>query len=409
MTLPDGQTLVDVRAAAQPSPYTTYDVDIAENFEKVESNLNQQQNQLNYLQQADIGLAADAINNIPNLIVNGSFLTALCSPNDESGATTPVIPLSNPAGIKQVRWADCWFVDEDSVDALDVQSVEIDVPPSAGLWFDPENGIRIKRGTGSGTHTGVIFQRIDLHTDLRNLRGKSITIGVNYTAMSDNEFHIEVDDGVTVSDNSSVAPPHAPLGTNTSRHIHVVDSAATKLTLRIVLDVEAPVADADALVINQVYARPGASPINLPVNEGASPTPRDLYVAAMYSRYFIWGENGTQVFAVAGAVQGGVDTYQTALPLDIPIINDGSNTQVGTFSVSGAGYLTDVLSLAVPPALTLTDLRPPSVNREIGDSQTDRGLYYAAHLALTRTPDILPDFGFTATRMGVGVSVIPDP
>ena len=416
MTLPNGDVLHDMRVAANPSPYTVYDVDLAENFEKIDTNFGLQELKLAQLAQADVGLAADAVGNISNMLVNGNFKLAFCSPLDESGAVGAVPPLSNPAGIKLVQWCDCWWVDEDAVDALDVQTVDIPAPPGPGEWFDPEEGLVLKRGSGSGVYTGAVFQRVDLHTDLDNLRGRTVTLGVLYNAVTDDEFYLEIDDGVTTSDNSLVVGGPSPAGLGgQSRLTHTVDALASKLTVKIVLQVDAPALDADALVIVQAYMRAGVAPVQLPVAAPPADTARDMFVAQMFTKFMSWGEGAANPMCLPSTLYTitGLEHFTDVTKWDVPLINDGANTQIGTFYTTVFTLIPgDPRDLSLPgivgPTMTLFAARRTMMNKVSGDLIASSGFYSAGRLAIARAPLILPEFGFVADDLSVFVNVIPD-
>lgn len=413
MTLPNGDVLVDVRVSTQGSPYVTYDVDIFENFSKVETNINLLQSTLNFIQQAGEVNAADAVNNIPNLLVNGEFNLSVCAPEDEDASSGQVmVPTQAASGEKLVRWADAWFVDEDAVDALDVQSLNLDTGPDSGDWQDPYNGIVLKRGTtASGVFTGMVYQRVDLFADLQNLRNKTIQLGVRYTAATDNEFYLYVDDGVTQSDNNVAGSDPSPAGSGTSRLDHTVDANATKLTIGIVLMVDAPADDLDALVIHQAYCRVGVGTFALPVGSPPAQTARDLVCAQMLSRQI----RMDNVLVGSAKDASGYEDAVMAFPLDVPILNLGTGVTQATAYIAGstgtdqryAGTLTN------PPAWSLTHLRRPWLNRASGDSMSTSGYYHGVQVLFRRVagdPALsgVAD-GFQADTMGVAVSVIPAP
>jgi len=425
MTLPySGASIKDVRASENTSPYTDYDVDIKQNFDKVEAEFIQVKTLTDAIAASGQVDASDAVNNVPNLLINGRFNLSLNAPRDENATSgIPSISTENAAGDKVVRWADCWFVREDSPDALDVVSLDLGSSPTGAEWDDPLDGVEFRRGTGSALYTGRMYQRLDLHYDLVNMRNKQLNVVAQYTSVTDDEFYIEVDDGVSVTNNQLQTGGPSPAATSgLSRHSHTISDNATKLTVAIVLQAEAPVTTADSLKILQVFARIGVGTLTLPATSPPMQIARDAWVAQQYSRIFEFGEGASDLFILSGSMEDpstGDEQASFDLPLNPPIINDGINTLLDSFVSVGDTDSRAIGALVTPPDWKLVDLRRPWLNRSNTTGIGDSGYYNLIRCNLSRlgasdfvhplSGSARSNAGFTAELFGCAVAVIPEP
>lgn len=354
---------------------------------------------------SSIAATVDAIANIPNLCVNGDFRTTFCGPRTRTSNYAATVPVLNGThGTELVQWADCWYVKPDQVDALLVENT--DSTYGTGIVPDPFlDGIRISQGAAVGSpYTGVVFQRLDYFYDLTLMRDRSMVFSVRYTAATANEFHLEVDDGVAVSSSSLNS-----LGSATLRVAHTIDSAATKLVVRIVLDKDA-VTGANALMIHFAHARLGVAYASLTAQTPPPKQPFEMWLAQMFT---FTAEYNSAFFPEVWdnvATSNCHEIIQLRVPFVIP---DSDDYEAGIYLAPAGVDPRDIGVLAAPPTLSFTQIRRYGPNYQTAPTPlVFSALCEKAIIKLVRTmpPDVLinPITGFYTDEMVAMARIIPN-
>lgn len=370
--------------------------------------------------------AADAVANIDNLCINGDFVSSLCGPENNDVPWLDAIPDFNGThDTYQVKWADAWFFKPDVIDGLDVQTVDVDTVDiggtgaSAGIYpgLLRKMIIMASGGTGgTGAATGVIFQRLDYFYDLERFKGRLLQFAVLYEATRNNEFHLEIDDGVNVTSNVGES---RPAGTASSVVRHIVDPNATKLTLRIVLDLNAFSDQNQALKIVRAYGKLGTGLINL---SGATPPQKlfiDYYCAKLMA--FDWIMEEARFGAHAKSADGTLEYNQSRVMLQIPHLSGLANDRIEGQALAdiNTGEPADIAFITTAsPIFNMVQTKRHGPNYPTAPSDNVaaevQGLYEACVLTLERDlaggsdPSPSPSAGFYTDFLAYFSRVIPN-
>lgn len=401
---------------------TDYQSRLDQNFSFSEEALNVLDGRVQTLESASPANAADAINNIPNLIPNGDFQMALCCPNDPTASLSgqPSCPEKHPiTDVYQVKWADCWWwlddVQPGNVEVWNMDFTSGALTTQFHPGFDPAGVKVIESPTApapSAAKTGVLFTRLDYYHDLSLMRDKVIQFQVLYQATIDNSFYLEIDDGVTQSTNQALAGGPSPTGTGTSFVQHLVDTNATKLTVKIVFVEDAPAALANATHIQYAYARLGTGTgIAIPSRIPPQWVERDLIYSLMTHRIIefyrpSWAESSG----------GGTVSFITVeMPLGVPLVHHALAELVQNVYLAGdSGDARDMAKLASAPAWSLRRQNPmfPTLGKSLA-LRLAGAAYTHVIISMRRDtgtdPNPAPATGFYSDLMGCGFSTIPSP
>lgn len=363
---------------------TDYIVKMNQNNVAIEAAFTDDDGRITTLEAGTLGGAADAVANIENLCVNGDFLMGFCGADTKANAALITVINTNhhAAGIECVKYADGWFVYQDQADALAVESVDLNGVSAPGPW----GYLHVLPGVAAGSpYTGTIFQRLDNYYDLTSMKGKTLQFSVLYTAATDNEFYLEVDDGVAQTQSSN-----ALTGSNSQINVtHTINAAATKLTLKIVCIKDAVVAP-NALKIHYAHARLG---VNTPNLIGLTPPPMSSDEIIKCQLTSVNLEIINLNVAASIDLAGAVETYQNIYALRVPLLfTSDSDLVLTTIIPASGGDPRDVGALAVPPQFSLLQQHVWGPNCPRSPAAATMFTYEAVLLSITRTipPDVAP-------------------
>jgi len=362
-----------------------------------------QDTRISGLEQSSVGGDADAFQNIENLLHNGSFFMTQCGPEAENSAWASTIPVDN--GTQElVRWADGWFLECDSgVGDVIVENVDGTFVGVPCLKY----ALRLRTG-GTGLQTGTIYQRVDTWVDRREFRGKSVRFTIAYTAVALDEFLIEVDDGVDVTQSVST-----PAGSGQVTIQHACNTAATKLTVKIVF---LATAVTNNLQITYAHLRLGVRPVNL---IGYTPPPNIAVETArsgMIIRDVLY-----PTFRGSGPFTATSEIYLERVQFPEPLVTLSGTLADVEFGLYEAYDVLDVLNIgavagSIAPVLIQAKRYGVSCNNEPGgDLAADRVWYDALVWSIVRNtalgdPAIAPfSCGFSATTLMFMYRLIPTP
>lgn len=346
--------------------------------------------------------AQDAVNNVPNACCNGRFFNNFCEGDENLLSQMPVINENHMT--RRVVDADGWFIKPDFMDPSADQSTIIGVKNTTP-GDSAEGSIQITPGNMyayTGALTGTMFQRMDYYWPLEQIRNRNMSFWVNYTAPTTDEFYLEVDDGVTVTNTLAAPGGPSPDGTNTVFVSHLIDANASKLCVKIVLLKDArALGDPDApLQIHECYARFGSGTVILPTAVSPQVMARDLINSQLMARAFSYGADLSGVKWPAAIGPGGSNEVSKDIFLDIPIMFESAVdlvSEVDWFVSTGA----DERSLDNADTIVLT------TTGQLGWSNK------------TMSPSLMLDVersvgptdgssGFVADQVDIKVCVIPD-
>lgn len=385
---------------------TDYITNLNSNFTTIENVGTTQDVRIEGLEQANVGGDADAFQNIPNLLHNGSFIMSLCGPENEDDSYVADIP-DNDGTRELVRWADGWWLQcDEAVGDVVVESVDTMISGMSGL----RRALRLKAG-GSGVNTGKIYQRVDLWVDLRELKSKSVRFSVAYTAIGDDEFSITVDDGVETSTEDST-----PAGSGQVSVTHTVDANATKLTVYITFTLEAV---ANNLEISYAHLRLGNRTVNI---VGYIPPP-DIVAETIRSQMVTRDLVYDDVVFASSFEDANVEEAHVTESFEVPFIASGDyiryDSYLEGFSPSDDRDLNDLSWASDPsfPDLTLVNKKRWGVNCESAPgAPADKDCYNGVTWYMKRDittaggdSDISPATGFAVYFFIIMLRLIPLP
>lgn len=275
-----------------------------------------------------VAAQADAAQNIPNLIANGGF--NMTTVNSIFGD-----PPANPVtGVENVEGCPCWFMVPDVAGQIVAEIIDPTVIiPLPQETVALRNGMRI-HNNASTPGTGVIYQRVDLFRELELLKGKTVQFGVLYTAFAQDEFHLEIDDGVSVTTNE-LTTPRLSGADQFSTVSHVVSTSATKLVARIVIDTVIP--SLSPLTIEFANFRAGQGAFNVPAQVVGQPTAMDLIAWKMCQQEFSLeiahtgihdNSTGGSIPSPAGTGPDAVDLMRLTQTLCVPLVYEDADDLV---------------------------------------------------------------------------------
>lgn len=298
--------------------------DLNGEFSKVSRDLNDADLRLLALEAGSGFLsAADAINNIPNLLVNGDFWGV-------SGAETPYESLPSYVNANYstelVQHAPGWYM----------KNVGGNLDIGGGV----DGQLDLLDNGSSGDVEGYLFQRLDYHIPITQLRGRAITLAVRYSCTAAGAFQLDIDDGV---DQTLSTLTDTIAGTaNVIQVTHTINAAATKLRIGLYVPSGSSIAPSVSATVTKMYAKLGTGTITL--NAGVhpmQPSIDELRLQRMHQHFF-YG-TPTRKFIVPGVVrESGTPSkvYGLFIPNDrgLVVSMDGSSQDVlQQYSVTDSG------------------------------------------------------------------------
>lgn len=258
--------------------------------------------------------ALDAVQNVENACCNGRFFMNFCTGDDSILSQMP--RLNDNYGTRRVVDVDGWFVKPDFMESSSDQSSIIATKDAAtgDIVVTPGNVYDY-----TGTLTGVIFQRLDYFWPIEQIRGRAFSFWVRYTAQTDDEIYLEIDDGVGVTNTLAAPGGPSPSSQNTVFVSRDIDAAATKLCVKIVTLKDA-VSGSNALRIHECYGRFGGGTVSLPYAVSPQVMARDLVCSQMMARAFVFGAGDRGVRWPASIGFDGRQEYTRDIFMDVPLI-----------------------------------------------------------------------------------------
>lgn len=336
------------------------------------------------IDQADAGL------NIPNLLANGAFQSAICG-GDSPGAVAPT-NAADHSGVttRMVEWCDCWYYEptdfDDSPTGDPISSIEVTRDETTRELVIAASS----EPSYTGPLTGFVFQRVDYHIDIEKVRGRSLVFAAQYTALTAEEFYLEVDDGVTQtqSDLSELTSP----GTGTLQVAHVIAAGATKLTVKIVLNKDAD-SGVSALRIARAYARLGAGTVSFPAKVPPERIALDHAIAKHFHAFFL------STLFQQPALNDGAGKIRLVDPLHLPpILYKESADLVASYDHQPGALATDVSD----PAVTVTQ-----ITTGFSTEYSDWAAVKTVEMRYSRAEPTDGSSGFSSAERRVWLNVIP--